>query len=212
MQLSAAEFKHRLATGEMRLALLGMSNIGKSYLSRILAEDGFNRIDVDAQIQNALALPDMQSIAEWLGQPWESNYAEHSQTYLALETKLTLQSPPCGNTVLDTTGSVIHIDEDAQAKLKQDWFLVYLKASAADVDMLVQRYFKHPKPTIWADSFEQLGDKSTTQSLLACYPALLETRDRYYSGLADIILPAAKFENIATGDKILSLILDALRT
>lgn len=197
MRLTQTEFDEKRANGELRLALIGMSNIGKSYTAeRIAKADGFTCYEIDAQIQEKLLAkmknPSMEEMAKWMGHPYSEGYAEKAAEYLAMETELSLQaSTHKGNLVLDTTGSVIHIADAAKQTLKDDFLVIYIKASSVDIDVLINRYFKFPKPTIWGDNFNAISGKTNRESLLSCYPGLLKLRAELYADLADITVAAA---------------------
>ena len=68
---------------------------------------------------------------------------------------------------------------------------LYIKANDADLQILIDRYFAHPKPTIWGDKFHKIDGMSDTESLLACYPEMLATRANLYAQLADITIPSS---------------------
>ncbi|MCF6221456.1 MAG: hypothetical protein L3J65_10110 [Robiginitomaculum sp.] len=195
MRISGAAFDERRAQGELRIALIGMSNIGKSYTAKRIAKaNDFACYDVDAAIQAEMGMVDMDAMAAWMGHPYSDGYADKAAKYLALESYLSLRANTHGkNLVLDTTGSVIHIPDADLTTLKNKFIIIYIKASEADMDKLIERYFKYPKPTIWGDHFRKLPGKSGKQSLLACYPNLLKARAQLYAALADITIDAADF-------------------
>lgn len=219
MRLSPAEFDDKRARGKLRLALIGMSNIGKSYTAQRLEKaNNFICYDVDAQIQAKIGnlgnlgmdAPNMQAMAKWMGHPYAEGYARKAAEYLALETELSLQaSAHKGNLVLDTTGSVIHIAAAAQQSLENDYLIIYIKASPSDIKVLIDRYFKFPKPTIWGDHFRAVPGKTGRASLLACYPDLLKIRAHLYAALADITIEA---RNMAKTDMADTDILPLIRS
>jgi len=214
MLLSRAEFDAKLASGDLRIALIGMSNIGKSHTARRIAKvGGFTHYDVDALIQEKMGNPSMEAMAKWMGQPYEDGYAQKAAEYLSLETELTLAADQQGgNQVLDTTGSVIHIDDGALKTIKNNHLIIYIQANPDDFEMLTKRYFKYPKPTIWAQSYRPNAGLSHEQSLLSSYPMLLKRRTTLYEAMADITLSAAKLSNPALEDaEILSLFRQSCR-
>jgi len=197
VRLTQAEFDEKRTQGTLRLALIGMSNIGKSYTAqRLVRAEGFTCYDVDAAIQAEMGNPNMQEMAKWMGHPYTDGYAKKAAKYLALEAELSLKAnTQIGNLILDTTGSVVHIPDTAKQKLKDNFLIVYIKASPADIDILTQRYFKYPKPTIWGDSFQKISGKSNRASLLTCYPHLLKHRAKLYENMADISVQASVLTN-----------------
>ena len=209
MLLSAAEFDQKLAQGQLRIALIGMSNIGKSYTAqRIAKADGFQCHDVDAQIQAKLGISTMGHMADWMGHPFADGYSEKAEKYLRLEANFSLAAAQDkGNLVLDTTGSVVHIPNNGKLSLNNRYLIIYIKANEGDIDTLVKRYFKYPKPTIWGDCFRLIDGKSSMDSLLASYPGLLALRAKLYAKLANITISASDFANPDIADEdILPLI------
>ncbi len=199
MLLTRVQFDKRLESGSLNIAFIGMSNIGKSYLSaRLGALDGFARIDVDEAIQGKLGLKSMDEMAAWLGHPHEPQYSDNSQTYLQLESEISLAKTKTEqNTVLDTTGSVIHLAAEDQQSIKKQFLMVYLEASPDDLSMLKERYFRYPKPTIWTDALiKKLNGQSSPSKddvLMHYYPHLLSRRAELYEQLSNITIPAAQF-------------------
>lgn len=188
MRLSRSEFDRRYAAGTLRLALIGMSNIGKSYSGMRLATDyDFTLIEVDRLIWDALGETDMDAFAAWQGQPYSQGYDERERRSIALETDATRQSldTAARNPLLDTTGSVIYTDSDVLKSLRRDWYVVYIEAAPEHLDRLKTQYFAQPKPLAWNGHFEMKTGMSPEQSLLSCYPELLRSRAKAYAALAD---------------------------
>lgn len=191
MKLSRAEFNRRYAAGTLRLALIGMSNIGKSYSGMRLATDyDFTLIEVDRLIWDALGETDMTAFAAWQGQPYSDGYAERERQSIALETDATRQSltMQARNPLLDTTGSVIYTDKDVLRSLKDDWYVVYIEAAPQHLERLKTQYFAHPKPLAWNGHFALQDGLSANELLMACYPELLSSRADAYAALADRII------------------------
>jgi len=189
----------------MHISTLGMSNIGKSYLSqRLQLEHGFERFECDKLIETALA-PELEKngykgidgVAAWMGQPYDPNYAERSARYLQLEkevmlevfTKLKTLDKPA---VVDTTGSVIYTGSDVTKTLQELTRVVYLKADFAHVNELFEKYLKEPKPVIWADSYSPREGETNIASLSRCYRNLLQFRAQKYHELAELTLEFAE--------------------
>ena len=213
MHYSRQEFISKINQQELSMAFIGMSNIGKSYLSKILAMDkNFTRIDVDFEIQKQLGFKTMQEIANWLGFPWQDNYDDRARQYLDLEAKISLKqyANEKNNIVLDTTGSVVHLDSVAINNIKNRYLVIYLKARKDDLAILKKRYFTHPKPTIWGEYFQNSHNFDNKTRLMKDYPKLLMARERLYQDMADIIIPASNFKDCQTPEAILKQISDAL--
>ncbi len=207
MKLTRTEFDNALNGQELHLALIGMSNIGKSITARRIAASGlFKNIEIDSLIGEELGLPDMQALADWMGFPWQDGYAERAQRYLEAESALSLGDFGTGNQVLDTTGSVIHIANEKKNALSDRYLCIYLEAQQSDIDRLAELYFAHPKPTIWGQYYQLNTGEEPRHALLRCYPHLLEARAKLYADLADVTIPANDLYALQTGDEILDCI------
>jgi len=188
MQLSRSEFENRYAKNDLRIALIGMSNIGKSYTGRRLVDRlNFNLLEVDKIIWEKLGQGSMADFAAWQGQPYSEGYAEREAKSIELETEATNQalSGKFGNAILDTTGSVIYTSEDTRETLSHQWYVVHIAATEQDIERLKVQYFENPKPLIWYGHFNQTEDETDKDAILRCYPDLLSSRARDYAKLAD---------------------------
>ncbi len=188
MQLSCAEFERRYAENRLRIALVGMSNIGKSYTGMRLATSfDFELIEVDKLIREQLGHDDMDAFAAWQGQPYSDGYAEREAESKRLESNATLKAlnSEIGNAVLDTTGSVIYTDKSVQKALVRDWYVIHISASDDAVERLIDQYFKQPKPLMWNGHFKQNPGQTPDDAILECYPNLLRSRAKDYAALAD---------------------------
>lgn len=191
MKLSRTEFESKYHSGKLRLAFIGMSNIGKSYTAKRLAEKfEFSLVEVDKLIWEELGHNDMESFAEWQGQPYSEGYSDREERSIALETTatrkaLTLDKP---NTILDTTGSIIYTEVSVLEALSQTHYVVYIQASSDALERLKLQYFQQPKPVIWKSYFEQAVGQSDKDAVLTSYPKLLKARADSYNALADTVL------------------------
>lgn len=188
MQLSRLEFEDRYAKNDLRIALIGMSNIGKSFTGQRLAQSfNFNLLEVDKIIWENLGKGSMADFAAWQGQPYSKGYAEREAKSITLETEATdaalVQND--GNTILDTTGSVIYTSRETQERLSKDWYVVHISATDKDIERLKAQYFENPKPLIWRSHFNQTKNESDKDAVLRCYPDLLASRALDYAKLAD---------------------------
>ena len=194
MKLSRAEFEHRYAAGQLKLALIGMSNIGKSYSGmRLATHFDFTLIEVDRLIWDALGETDMDAFAVWQGQPYSEGYEARERESIALETDATRKSlqSQARNALLDTTGSVIYTDATVLKTLSEDWFTVYIEAAPEHLERLKSQYFAQPKPLAWNGHYKKRNGMNDTESLLASYPDLLASRATAYTALADHTISSA---------------------
>ena len=193
MKLSRAEFDARYAAGTLKVAFIGMSNIGKSYTAmRLATKYDFSLIEVDKIIWENLGHESMDAFAQWQGHPYTDGYAEREKHSIALETNATRKALKTDkrNPMIDTTGSVIYTAEDVLHELRQDYYIVYIQAMEDHLERLKVQYFKHPKPLVWAGHYKKLEGKTETQSILDCYPKLLASRGKAYAKQADVTLPS----------------------
>ncbi|MDO8575944.1 MAG: hypothetical protein Q7R90_01370 [bacterium] len=112
-QLTRKEFDAHMADNTLRIAFVGMSNVGKSYRSKVLRDESeFDWYQVDKEIIKSLGFTGMEEIAEWLGLPDSPTYEEREREYLESEAKHTKVDflDTHRNLVFDTTGSVIYLD------------------------------------------------------------------------------------------------------
>ena len=188
MKLTRAEWDHRYAQGRLRMAFIGMSNIGKSYSGmRLAAAYDFTLIEVDQLIWEALGEADMGAFAQWLGQPYSDGYAEREAESMALESEATAKAMrrPVRNPLLDTTGSVIYSEKRVLERLCDYYYVVYIEAAEEHLERLKQLYFASPKPLAWQGHYARGDGLTERESLIASYPKLLASRHAAYARLAD---------------------------
>lgn len=191
MKLSRTEFETRYSSGNLHLAFIGMSNIGKSYTAKRIADRyEFKLVEVDKLIWEELGHDDMASFAEWQGQPYSDGYSEREKKSIELETTATRKALSVSqpNTILDTTGSVIYTQKDVLEELSETHYVVYIQASDDALKRLKVQYFQQPKPLIWKNYFEQGLGQSDRDAVLESYPKLLNARADSYEALADTTL------------------------
>jgi len=198
MKLSRKAFEARYKQGHLKLAFIGMSNIGKSYTAmRLAAAYDFNLIEVDKIIWENLGHDSMEAFAQWQGHPYTKGYGERETQSITLETQATLKALQTEkrNPIIDTTGSVIYTEGNVLESLRDEYYIVYIEAMEDHIDRLKTQYFKQPKPLVWAGHYEKIDGKSETESILACYPKLLASRGKAYAKLADVTLPSSLILN-----------------
>ncbi len=176
-----------------------MSGSGKTFWSKQLSARGFISWCCDELIGQKLANEQhifgstgTKTVAEWMGQPYEIQYQERSALYLEKEALMMQEiltsverSRADENIVIDTTGSLIYINENIIRSLKRQVTFVYLCPPASYIDRMIQLYFDDPKPIIWGDAYHRKSGETRLQSIRRCYPALLQYRSTRYQILAD---------------------------
>lgn len=190
------------------ITLIGMSNVGKSKRAKELAgqEGGFaklfTRIDCDTIIEERLGtiltdlgLSGLDGMATWMGKPYEPQYPQGSRKFMELEEAVMREAveslkTATASTVVDTTGSVIYISPSTIERLRASTRVIYLEASEAQKDDMFKRYIAEPKPVIWGDGvFTQKPGESHLDALRRCYPELLQSRHKLYTGMAHVVVP-----------------------
>ena len=185
----------------MRLALIGMSGSGKSYWSAKLAQLGYRHFCCDAMIAAKLApeliRPDesRMTMGEWMGFPYQPQYAEREDRYLAcemvvLEEILTCIEREVGgcewDVIVDTTGSVIYTGRELLDRLRR-YTTVVLMATPSEVQgRMLALYLANMRPVLWQGMFEKRENETDEEALARCYPMLLSSRERLYERLADV--------------------------
>jgi len=188
----------------LRLALIGMSGCGKSHWAKNLAALGCPTICCDDVIEARLA-PVLESggyqgingMAAWMGWPDSPTYAGRESEYLheeiaALDDVLSsLEKDPQGELVLDTTGSVICTGNHMLHRLRRQMTVVYFAASAAETQLLIERYLQDPKPVLWQGVFQARPGETPRDTVVRCYPVLIAARRQSYEALAHLTIPTA---------------------
>jgi shikimate kinase len=187
----------------MKLALIGMSNVGKTLWSHRLEQHGFQRYSCDDMIETKLStelqtqgFAGIADVARWMGHPYDEQYPLTSALYLSFERQsleeiIEILSDPAYNTrdiVVDTTGSVIYLGEDILRQLGELTTVVYLETPEDVQHEMMQNFFRNPKPLIWGDSFSVKQGESYDTALKRCYPLLLKERTNKYQEYADVVL------------------------
>lgn len=190
--MTRLQFEEHLHNNTLKIAFVGMSNIGKSFWSKSLAEEkGFQIYHVDDEIQDVLHLTDMREMAAWMGYPFQSQYEKNSKKYLNLEHKKTIEAPfqEDGNFVLDTTGSVIYLDSEVLQFLHKNFLVICFDVSNQMLKRMQELYFMEPKSIIWGEHYLPFPEEEPIDALRRCYPWLLKYRMKKYREIADVIIP-----------------------
>lgn len=217
-QMTRYSFLEKLKNNNLVISLIGMSNIGKSYWSNRLTKLDFDHICCDDLIENKLkpelherGYKGIKDMAKWLGQPYDSQFKENEEKYLSLE-NITMQEVfnqvknSKRNTVIDTTGSVIHTDDKMVKMIKKNSLVVYIEASPEMKEEMLSKYLAHPKPVVWNNNFKQEKNETKEIALAKSYKKLLETREKLYKNLADISIPFHKLSELNENNHFLRLI------
>jgi shikimate kinase len=191
MKINKKDFIQKIKENKLKIAFIGMSNIGKSHWSNILEEkESFVRISVDEEIEK------MMKKKMFLGNPYEDSFTEKENEITQSVNLFTEKNE--GNFIFDTSGSIIYNEEKTLKKLKQKFFIILFDADMNCLDDMILSFFKHPKPVIWKDKFSQKKDETDKDALRRCYPALLSHRINLYRELSDVILDGKITKNPET--------------
>jgi hypothetical protein len=140
-------------------------------------------------------------VASWMGWPDSATYALREAEYLAaeiatLDEVLTdLARNPSRELILDTTGSVIYTGNNLLLRLRRQMTIVYLAASAAEQQLLIQRYLSDPKPVLWRGAFQPKKGETPRETVARCYPTLIAARRQSYEALAHCSVPVAELRD-----------------
>jgi len=193
----------------LRLALIGMSGAGKTFWTRCIAESGARAISCDDRIEEKLSprlaargYAGINGVAAWMGWPDSATYAEREAQYLSeeistLDEILTeLERDPRQSLVLDTTGSVIYAGKHLLHRLRKLMTVVYLTASEAEQQLLIERYLSDPKPVLWRGAFQAKTGEIARETVARCYPHLIASRRQSYAALAHATLPVGALREL----------------
>lgn len=133
-----------------------------------------------------------------MGWPDSRTYAERESDYLAEEIAVLdevlskLESDRASDLILDTTGSVIHAGNNILMRLRRQMTVVYLAASPAEQQLLIERYLTDPKPVLWRGAFQPKQGEAPRETVARCYPSLIAARRQSYEALAHRTVPVAE--------------------
>ncbi|MBW8885697.1 MAG: hypothetical protein JF612_13180 [Planctomycetia bacterium] len=191
----------------LRVALIGMSGTGKSFWTKRLAAAGHPYVCCDEQIEQRLrsrlaagGYAGINGVAAWMGWPDSRTYAERESDYLAEEIAVLdevlskLESDRASDLILDTTGSVIHAGNNILMRLRRQMTVVYLAASPAEQQLLIERYLTDPKPVLWRGAFQPKQGETPRETVARCYPSLIAARRQSYEALAHRTVPVAELQ------------------
>jgi hypothetical protein len=187
----------------IRLSLIGMAGIGKSYWSMRLKACGFKRFCCDERIAeklgSALIRSDgtTMSMGEWMGFPFHDGYQARAHLYMAYEAEVVSEvleyfeaseGSHAENVVVDTTGSVIYVGRALLDALRRHTTVVYFSTPNAVRQQLLDAYVSRPHPMLWKETFQKMAGETNMEALARCYPRLLASRQKLYALFADVTL------------------------
>jgi shikimate kinase len=186
------------------LCFVGMSGVGKSFWAKRFEPLGFHRYDCDGEIAKHLSElvspapgeEPVHALGRWMGMPWSEGHREREARYLALEARVTREAldTATDRAIVDTTGSVIYLDQPFLDELRAETRVVYLRTPEARREAMLKRYLEEPKPVVWGDSFAPRAGESPAEALPRCYEELLAFRDARYTALAHLVLDGGELE------------------
>jgi hypothetical protein len=189
-----------------RLALVGMSGSGKTFWTRKLAAAGWKSVCCDDLIEQRLAPrlaagghSGINGVAAWMGWPNSVTYAPREAEYLAEEIAVmdeflnNLEKDSSGTPmVLDTTGSVIYVQNNILMRLRRQMTVVHLANTENEQRLLVERYLNDPKPVLWRGTFHVKDQETPRETVARCYPLLIAARKKSYETLAHCAVHASE--------------------
>jgi hypothetical protein len=73
--------------------------------------------------------------------------------------------------------------------------IVYLAASAAEQQLLIERYLTDPKPVLWRGAFQPKTGETPRETVARCYPTLIAARHQSYEALAHCTVPVSELRD-----------------
>jgi len=179
-----------------------MSGTGKTHWAKKLVKHGFLHLCCDDLIEKKLepelskyGYKGLEDVGRWMGLPYENSYPKASKKYLEKEREVIVEIldrvrsiPKDTNIVIDTTGSLVYMEDKLLQKLKQKTTIIYLEVPKEVEKEIYNRYLIQPKPVIWGQSFKKRPGESNTQALAGCYLDLLNFRKNRYEKIADLTM------------------------
>lgn len=223
MKLSQLQFEQLLLNDELILSFVGMSNIGKTYWSKKLHNINFRHFSCDDLIEaklgpilNELGYTGIEDVSRWMGQPYDQRFETNQQKYLSLEQEVMediftqAMNGKKQNTIIDTTGSVVHTNRNICDKLRQYSIVIYIETSESMKDEMFKKHLAEPKPVVFGNVYNPKDNETEMQTLSRCYRKLLNFRSALYAECADVIIPRETIEENMNVQQFISLIKQSL--
>lgn len=192
----------------MKISLIGMSGVGKSFWSvKLKQEAGFKRICCDDFIRRRFAKKlnkmgiknDYRSIAAWKGLPSrEAHFRDIERMQVEYEQKVMedvchrLEVSSDENIIVDTSGSLVYINDSVIQRLKKLTKMVYIVAGKEQEQELFNDEVIFKQPLVWGDAYRPKPDESREAAMRRCFSDLISWRSKQYERWADISIPYIK--------------------
>jgi shikimate kinase len=202
MSLCVSKKNQNLILRKMKISLIGMAGVGKSYWSAQLEAAGFLHLDLDDLIRQRLMahlnLPLTTAprfMNEWLNFPDSDGFAEREQLFVEMEAqvfqyalsvleKTDAQTP----VVINTGGSLIYSPTEYWKQLKSLTTIIYLKMDKTLSKSLINNYLQEGRSVVWKGMYVPKSGETRETTYLRCYSKLLDFRESYYEQYADCAL------------------------
>jgi shikimate kinase len=181
----------------MKITLIGMSTVGKSYWSQKFVDAGFERIDLDNIIADYLAAytgntESFDTMNQWLGLPDEPRYAEHEKIFMKMEEdalkyaiSILENADKNANIIVDTGGSLVYTPPQYWQLFKQYVRVIYLKMDKTIHQTLIDNYLRDPRAMIWNGCFQPKQGETRHETYSRSYSDLIAGREEFYEIYAD---------------------------
>jgi shikimate kinase len=182
----------------MKISLIGMASVGKSYWSTKFEAAGFLHLDLDGLIQERLMRQLNRPAAEtrfmndWLNFPDSPGFAEREQLFLDTEANVfeyvlsvLEKADEKTHIVVNTGGSLVYAPPKYWQRLKALTKIVYLKMDKNLSKLLIDNYLQEGRSVIWKGVYAPLSGETRVETYLRCYAKLLEIREGLYEHYAD---------------------------
>jgi hypothetical protein len=135
------------------------------------------------------------TMGEWLGFPYQPQYAEREAKYLAYEVAVLEEILTCigrevggceWDVIVDTTGSVIYTGQELLGDLRRYTTVVHMATPPEVQERMLALYLANMRPVLWQGMFDRRPSETNEAALARCYPKLLSSRERLYERLADV--------------------------
>ena len=192
-------YKDTLQNKTVNIALIGMSGAGKPYWSKKMENSGFKRYSCDNLIAERLGFEiekngkSTLSLAKWMGKPYSEGSLKAESLYLKLEEEvltficdeLESNNPNGASVVVDTTGSLIYLNQNLLGRFRKLVRTVHLNLPVKKHKELFQSYLLEPKPLVWKGQYLPLENENPQKTLRRCFGELLTFRNDHYTLISD---------------------------